>query len=163
MASSDTNLLRSERPAKLDLGSEHDHQKALFEWIRLRARSDSRFLNIFAVPNGFRGDRDQRKAAEASRWLKDEGMEPGVPDIFVAMPVYRRSQIDYSPELVPGLFIEMKAPYRKPKTARGKGGVEPDQAEWHERLTEAGYKVAVCYSCDEARDVICRYFGMERE
>jgi hypothetical protein len=162
-------------------GSEHEHQSALFQWIRLRAQSDERFAVIFAVPNGFKGDKDARKAAEAARWLKDEGMEPGVPDVCVPVPtVVRRTNAESYEEgacevkplhfawwdgsgyeqCYPGLFIEMKAPYRRSKTGRGKGGVEPEQEVWIDRLRRLGWRVEVCYSCDEARALICEYLEL---
>ena len=59
-------------------------------------------------------------------------------DIFLPHPVEKYS----------GLFIEMKF---------GKNRLTKEQKEWIDRLTQAGYKCAVCYSFEEARDNILNY------
>ena len=66
--------------------TEHEEQKAFFEWFRLA------YPNVvaFAIPNG--GQRNKIVAAK----LKAEGVLPGVPDILIA-------------DGKPGCFIEMKS------------------------------------------------------
>jgi hypothetical protein len=87
-------------------------------------------LDYFAIPNG--GERNVIVAQK----LKAEGVKAGVPDLF--FPSIR-------------LFIEMK---------RVKGGqVSPQQKHWHDRLTKAGYTVAVCKGAAEAVQVITQHLG----
>jgi hypothetical protein len=87
-------------------------------------------LDYFAIPNG--GERNVIVAQK----LKAEGVKAGVPDLFF-------------PSLK--LFIEMK---------RVKGGqVSPQQKHWHDRLTKAGYAVAVCKGAAEAVQVITQHIG----
>lgn len=82
-------------------------------------------LDYFAIPNG--GERNVIVAKK----LKAEGVKAGIPDLFF-------------PELK--LFIELK---------RTKGGrLSPDQEYWEDRLTLAGYTVAVCKGAYEAAKVI---------
>lgn len=114
-------------------GSEHAEQVALMRIVSLNLPKFPELKNLFAVPNG-----EKRHPAVANR-LQAEGVRPGVPDIFLA--VMRGS--------FGGLWIEMKAPDRRPVRG-GKGGMSDDQLEWRSRLVEAGYRHAVCYTAEEA-------------
>jgi len=71
--------------------------------------------------------------AITGRRLKDEGVKPGVPDLFI--PYY-------------ALFIEMKAP---------KGKLTEVQKEWHKKLDVCGYNVITCYSAEEAIKAVGAY------
>ena len=71
--------------------TEHEQQKAFFEWFRQQYP----FIVAFAIPNG------GHRHPAVGRKLKDEGVLAGVPDIFVA-------------DGRPGLFIEMKLKGNKP-------------------------------------------------
>ena len=51
-----------------------------------------------------------------------------------------------------GLVIEMK---------HGKGKATDEQEEWLAHFTEQGWRVSVCYSGEEARADLCRYFGID--
>lgn len=100
--------------------SEHKEQKKFFEWCAWNG------INyVFAIPNG------TRCAPAARKWMLDEGMKRGVPDIFVAKPVD-----DFY-----GLFIEMKY---------GKNKATKDQREWLRVVSKNGYAVKICYSADMA-------------
>jgi hypothetical protein len=77
-------------------------------------------MPAFAIPNG--GARN----AITGRRLKDEGVSPGVPDMFI-------------PSLK--LFIEFK-------TTKGK--ITEQQTEWIDYLQSCGYSVAVCRSVNDA-------------
>jgi len=114
---------------------------ALFEWIDYMGKWDERYLNIFAIPNG-----GQRHALVAGK-LKQEGVRAGVPDIFVAIPVF-----DDNP-CYGGLFIEMKIKPNK---------VSPLQHAWLDRLAKHWYKVEVCWSFEEAQQAILSYLGRQR-
>lgn len=114
---------------------EHDEQKNLFEWAAWMTPQLPELAAMIAIPNG--GHRHKGTAAK----LKAEGVKPGFPDIF--LPAAKGK--------FHGLFIEMK---------RRKGGrVEPEQAEWHNRLRAAGYRVEVCQGFEAAQAVILDYLG----
>lgn len=72
--------------------------------------------------------------------LKQMGLTPGWPDIFIAVPMKSSN----------GLFIEMKAP---------KGRIMPAQQEMHDLLREQGYSVYVCKSFDEGVCAIKDYMS----
>ncbi len=110
---------------------ESQHQRALFEWIRVQQVRDSRYSKIFAIPNG--GKRDGRTAAN----LKREGVLSGVWDIFVPFP-----SGGYC-----GLWIEMKA---------GNNKLTNNQKRFREGL-DVYYKFAVCYNWIEAKETIEEY------
>lgn len=70
--------------------------------------------------------------------LKAMGMQPGFPDLFLAVP--RRG--------MHGLFIEMKS---------ATGRLEPSQREMLALLSEQGYATAVCRSLDDFCHVVDSY------
>lgn len=116
----------------MKLKGEDAEQAALFQYAALQ--SDPSWQMMFAIPNGGR-----RHITTALR-LKATGLKAGIPDIF--LPVARTPWN--------GLFIEMKA---------AKGKVRPNQAEWHRLLRIEDYKVAICYGCGEAIEVITEYLN----
>lgn len=162
-------------------GTEHSHQVALFCWANQQvnawranthrpgcatdnALADQLSL-MFAIPNG--GLRHKATAGN----LKAEGVKAGVPDIMLPVPQRITTSKGYpvagyeQAAQVCGLFIEMKKPSEKPsitlsgRPLRAAGKVSSKQAEWHNLLQLQGYQVAVCYSWEEARDVILAYLG----
>ena len=86
-------------------------------------------LLIIAIPNG-----GKRGKLEGMR-LQAEGVTAGVPDLQIPMFA---------------LWIEMKA----------KGGrLSPVQKEMHERLRSEGQTVEVCYSTQEAINVVTQHMA----
>jgi hypothetical protein len=151
--------------------TEHGHQCALFCWAAQQCnewQATPKILGnitgnalaqqlslMFAIPNG--GLRHKATAGN----LKAEGVKSGVPDIM--LPVAQRSKnslAHYDTGTWHGLFIEMKKPSEKPKNGNSKGGVSSNQNEWHIALRAQGYLVFVCYTWEEARDVVLRYLGV---
>ena len=118
---------------------EDDHQATFFKWVRLMERSDSRYANIIAIPNG--GRRDVREAAR----LKAGGVKAGVSDILVSVPVGGFH----------GLWIELKRPRVKNQSAPV---VSAEQKAWQAAQSALGYAVAVCYGWEDARVVTEFYF-----
>lgn len=111
--------------------SEHDLQVACVRWFRLQYPRYARLL--FAIPNG--GQRNSIVAAK----LKAEGVQAGVPDLFLAVP---------SGEFH-GLWIEMK---------NGKAGkVSNKQNDMISMLNEQGYQCEVVRSFNEFEGVIRNY------
>jgi hypothetical protein len=129
--------------------SEHTEQVLLFQWIDLMKGQIPELELAFAVPNG--GHRHKAVAAK----LRAEGVKAGVPDIFIACPREKtivHYQVGAWSEDYSGLFIEMKA---------GKNKTTPAQDEWITRLSKAGYKVAVCYGFEEAKQTILEYLEVK--
>ena len=120
------------RPTAQPKGSEHQEQKALFEWAEKLAYRYPELDLMFAVPNG-----GLRNKAVAVR-MKAEGLKPGVPDILI--PVARCGHH--------GLFIELKY---------GRGKPSAKQVEWLDALNEQGYLAVVCWGWCEAADLIQSY------
>ena len=113
------------------MNHEHHEQMALFQWMSYKPE-----LKIaFAIPNA------AKRSLRLAAYMKAEGLKPGVPDIFI--PIARQNYH--------GLFIEMKAVKR--------GRLSDYQREYHYRLHENGFKVAVCYGFDEAKKEIEEYMG----
>lgn len=114
--------------------SEATEQEALITWCRIFESRYPELEMIYHVPNG--GSRNRIEAAN----LKRQGVKAGVPDL--CLPVTKNGYH--------GLYIEMK--FGKNKTTK-------DQEEWLKRLSQYGYKTAVCYGAEEAREVIKEYIG----
>ena len=118
--------------------SESSQQKALFAWAADSVGKYPALAYMFAIPNG--GLRDVRTATT----LKAEGVKAGVPDIFLPYPVQSYS----------GCFIEMKLKkYRYHKN----GGCSEAQLDFMCYAASYGYYRKVCYSWEEARDVLIAY------
>lgn len=118
------------------LPSEHSEQACLIKWADLQPLPDGGRVgeHLFAIPNG-----GERNAIVAAR-LKAEGVRPGVPDLFLALP-----RKDWA-----GLFVEMKR-------SRRQGRVSAQQREWLARLRSAGYAAEVCFGAAEAIATITAY------
>lgn len=116
------------------LPTEAEEQTALFEWATLMEHRIPALKMMFAIPNG--GSRHKREAIN----LKRQGLKPGVPDICLAYP-----SGGYH-----GLYIELKVGKNKPSQV---------QKQWLSKLSEAGYKAAVCYGFDDAMKTIMDYLG----
>lgn len=115
---------------------ETTEQIRLFDWARLHEKFIPELKLLHHIPNeGIRTNGPVLKAA---------GLKAGVPD--VCLPVARR---DFN-----GLYIEMK--YGKNKPTK-------EQEEVMAQLIEQGYKVCVCYSFEDAREVIRHYLAKSDE
>ena len=102
--------------------TEHQEQSEFVR--RFRARYPG--YVIFAIPNGGSRGGERGSAAITGRLLKDEGVTPGVPDLFI--PALRA-------------FIEMKK----------KGGtLSAAQSKMLYKLASDGYDTCVARSADEA-------------
>ena len=100
------------------LNSEHLEQVRLVSWFRRNYPG----VRVFAIPNG--GHRGASQGAA----LKAEGVQAGVPDLFV--PAW-------------GMWIEMK---------REAGGVvSPVQRDWIQYLESIGHRVIVGRGFEDAK------------
>lgn len=130
------------QPQDIAKDSEHSHQTALFAWAALSMGKYPQLRWMFAIPNG--GLRDMRTAVN----LKAEGVKAGVPDVMLPCASASEFKVRYA-----GCFIEMKKEmYRNHKN----GGCSDEQIEWIVKLREI-YYVTICYSWEEAKDVLINY------
>ncbi len=111
---------------------EATEQERVINWATFYAKDFPELDLLYHVPNG--GSRNQLEAAN----LKRQGVKAGVPDLVLPVP---RQQFH-------GLYVEMKW---------GKNTTTDKQDWWLEQLQQQGYKTAVCWSADEAMDVIAEY------
>lgn len=114
----------------MKLLNEHQEQSLLIRWFRLQY--PSLHFNLFAIPNG--GARHIVTAVK----LKEEGVIPGIPDLFL---MYPKDQWH-------GLFIEMKS-----KT----GKVSKSQKDFLALANSFNYKAIVCYGFEDAKNTIEKY------
>ena len=130
---------------------EHDEQVALFYWAELNSNKIPSLKLLMAIPNG------ASYGGGGGRWniakrMKDEGVKKGVPDVFLPVPMmYMDENTNEIGKVSAGLWIEMKAGKNKPSD---------EQNWWIEQLEEMGYRVEVCYSSQEAIDVINDYLDL---
>jgi len=108
--------------------SESQEQQALFSYFRQLHPE----ILMFSIPNG--GSRNKLEAIK----LKREGVLSGVLDIFIS-----EARNGFH-----GLYIEMKVKPNKPT---------PRQADFIRMASSRGYKCGVCYSWEEAKDMILEY------
>lgn len=116
--------------------SEHAIQCAVVMWARAMIPQFPELAWLYATPNG--GVRNITVAIK----LKREGVQRGVPDLF--LPVPKRN--------FHGLFIEMKSL---------SGRLAPDQARWLDALNERGYMAVVCRGSQAAIDTIKSYLDIK--
>lgn len=125
--------------------SESGHQKSLFCWAAQNQIRWPCLKWLHHIPNGgTRGDTEKSRAIAGGN-LKAEGVRSGIPD--VCLPVHRLPTYT-------GLYIEMKRPAERTKKD---GGLSQSQIDCLNFLFEQKYKVAVCYSWEEAVNVITDY------
>lgn len=112
-------------------GTEHGHQAAVFCWAAMNQTRYSQLKWMHSSGNGIfttSGQKGKEKAA---------GLKNGVWDIFLPYPGKGYA----------GLYIEMKV---------GKNDLTDDQKEFGKAMIDY-YKLHVCWSWKEARDVIIKY------
>lgn len=110
--------------------AESELQEACVNYFRYMYTAYAR--RLFAIPNG-----GQRHPATALR-LKREGVLPGIPDLFLAVP-----RLHYG-----GLFIEVKA--------GNAGKLSPIQAETIREL-ETDYRVVVVRTFEDFQKAVKDY------
>lgn len=111
---------------------ESGEQEALFQRAENHFAEYPELRLMFAIPNG-----GSRHPAEAAN-LKKQGVKAGVPDI--CLPVARNGYH--------ALYIEMK---------RYDGKLSREQTDWRTSLNLQGNCALVCWSQDEAWEVITNY------
>lgn len=113
---------------------EHWEQIILFSW--LQEVFPEYYSDFYAIPNG-----GLRPGYTGSQ-LKDEGVQSGQPDI----------NGDLAKGIYFGLKIEMKWGSNKPS---------PEQRTIMERRAANGFFCALCYSAEEAIEVVSEYLNLK--
>lgn len=104
-------------PKPSEIPSEHQEQVAFVKWFRHQHPK----VRIFAIPNA------AKRSYELAAYLKAEGMDTGVPDLYI--PEWKQ-------------WIEFK---------RIKGSIiSDDQKEWAEYLIGIGDKHFFAFGCEDA-------------
>jgi hypothetical protein len=116
--------------------SEYQEQCALFDWVDAHTQLYPRLHMMFATLNGLR--LPIGLAVKAKR----QGNRKGVPDVFLMCP-----SRGYS-----ALVFEMKVKPNK---------LTDQQKEWMEHAHCNGYYTSVCYSADEAIELVKWYLGIK--
>ena len=123
--------------------SEDSIQVSCVSWFRVAHPELARLLH-HSANEGKRTTRivhthaGTRVVCSGGARLKAMGMQPGFPDLFLAVPSRGMH----------GLFIEMKS---------ATGRLEPSQREMLALLSEQGYATAVCRSLDDFCHVVDSY------
>lgn len=112
--------------------SEHNLQVAIIQWARLYQSKWPELELLHAIPNG-----GYRNAREARR-LKKEGVLAGIPDLCLPVP-----RGDYH-----GLYMELKY---------GRNRLTKSQLYITNKLSMAGYFMAICYEFEHAISTITEY------
>lgn len=135
-------MQKSVSAEELIIPTEHQEQACFVEYCEWKGKSDERYLNIFAVPNG--GFRTKTGATK----LKREGTKAGVPDIIVAYPMFAYED-GYRVIVYGGAGIEFK---------RKGGRTSLEQKQWALRLRKANWSILEKATADEAIKFIDDWF-----
>lgn len=114
-------------------------QKACVKWFRYQ-HSDIKDL-LFSIPNGI-PLANQNIRTKIYNKLKEEGLQPGVPDLFLS----------HGTSLYNGLYIEIKS-----KTDR----LRKVQADMIRKLEGENYKCIIVRSLDEFIEEINEYMRIK--
>ena len=132
--------LKKGRVKKISLrwDSEYSLQKDVVKWWKIAClgfrHNGTRLTesHLIHIPN------EGSRSVAYNACLKAEGLRPGTPDLFLAVPSAPFG----------GLWIELKAT---------NGQVRSNQLSMLTMLSETGFACAVCRSLDEVRSVITSY------
>ena len=116
---------------------ETEEQIKVFDWAEKNKDTMPELKLLYAIPNG--GYRPKYTAVI----LKRAGVRSGIPDICLP--------INCIPETHKALYIEMK---------HGRNKLSKSQKIIKKLLEEAGNKVVVCYSSEEAINEIKNYLAI---
>ena len=113
-------------------------QKACVSWFRMQYRYKRRVL--FAIPNGAKLSGNQTQRAITGKRMKEEGLVPGVADLFLSI-----ASGEYH-----GLYLEAK-------TATGRQS--DSQKEFEQDVISEGYGYALFRSLPEFQAIVRTYLN----
>lgn len=126
-------LIKPSRTKKRNAQPEAIEQERVIKWARDNENNYPFLWLLHSSLNGVKLSKNQAGRA------KTQGMLSGVPDLFLPVPKNGFH----------GLFIEMKS---------GKGRLSTNQTCFLSKVELLGYKIAVCYSANEAIKTIENYY-----
>jgi len=129
-----------EQIAKPD--TEYAHQCAVMAWASSNIGKYPELKWYYSIQN-----EEKSNSAFVGGRARASGKKAGVSD--TCLPVKRGG--------FSGLYIEMKKPSRKPKRKGSLGGVSEEQLEFGRFIQSQGFGFIVCYSWEEARDILIQY------
>jgi hypothetical protein len=131
--------------SSVTLKGEHGEQVALIQWAGYLKEAYPALKNLHSIPNGaYLGRSGHGHFSLQALALKDEGLLPGVCDLF--LPAARHG--------FHGLYIEMKWGKNKPS---------PEQIAFIEGVQAEGYRAGVFWTFESARDELAWYLGIPPE
>lgn len=122
---------------------EEQNQVAFVAWFRSQFPQYADLLTLGSIGENIGPKRMAR--------LKQMGLTPGFPDLFLALPMGEKITTDRGDlwyYLYHGLYIEMKSP---------KGRMSSNQFNIHAKLKEQKYAVWIARNWLEAKDVMIDY------
>lgn len=128
-------------------GTEDGSQMAVFCWAAANLAIYPQLEWLHAIPNG-----GSRPIAEATKMVAT-GLRGGVWDIFLPCPIQTEWAKQYA-----GLYIEMKI---EKKRNTKNGGLTDEQVAFGKYAEAMGYYCKVCYSWEEAKDIIIKYLELK--
>lgn len=117
--------------------SESEEQQKLFQWASIAAK----LLDLDGLELMFHVPNEGLRSLSMGRKMKAEGLKKGVADICLPVP---RGQYH-------GLFFEMKAK---------DGKLTKEQIDFLKGVKKQGYATWVCYSAEEAINLITKYYEL---
>lgn len=126
-------LVKPSRTKKRNAQPEAIEQERVIKWARDNENNYPFLWLLHSSLNGVKLSKNQAGRA------KTQGMLSGVPDLFLPVPKNGFH----------GLFIEMKSE---------KGRLSTNQTCFLSKVELLGYKIAVCYSANEAIKTIENYY-----
>jgi hypothetical protein len=133
------NLGKDKKPRKRTVYHEYNECCAMIDHVQWEMPFVYEMLTL--IEQG-----GKRSEAQAAR-LKRIGLKIGVHDYFLFIP---RGKLH-------GLSIEMKRPE---DATVNKPVISNEQLDWQFKLRSQGYAAYICYSAEEAIDVIKRYMKL---
>jgi hypothetical protein len=133
---------RKQAKAALPVPTESDECRWLIDWAKTQRFKGWPLSDILVhVPNGAYHGRDRKAGAVVARKLREQGLQGGVFDYILPVPLWTKK--------CPGLWLEMK---------RTKGGVvSEDQKEFRTRMLELGWRCEVALGWEQASMIITEY------
>jgi len=141
------------RRRKKAVAPELAEQTSLFAWADRATAEFPALRFLFHVPNG------ELRDAKTAALLKAAGVRPGVPDVFLDVPVggWHGLRIELKrPEVRVQLAAQAGAP---PKSLRlqSPGSLSPEQLAWAGFYRAQGFAYFPAWGWHEAKEILVRY------
>ncbi|EMU5281439.1 VRR-NUC domain-containing protein [Yersinia enterocolitica] len=130
--------VRNGKVRKVNHQAEMEEQAALIEWAD-KTVIDGICIGDYLIHIPNEGKRGPKAARDAKRL----GLRKGVPDLFLALPLGGYA----------GLWIEMKSKA---------GFTSIEQCRWSVKLNNVGYITIICFSFEQAKATVLKYFNKTR-